>query len=672
MQMSDAAVSQSSHENDSEQSEVSLKDLIRGIWAMRGYLVGGMLFSALVAGSLLLAFRVATYENVTEYVIEFRFEGRENNQYPNGTPFSLSDIIAPAVLSDVYEAEKISRFGLNYRDFQSAITIAPFVPERQKLIDKFQAIDARRATTAELDEAQEQLQRDLTAASQRYAVIRFTTTGYSIPASAIAKILTDIAKSWERNAIEVRGVVKLNLNAVQPSLFNEANFSGLERLTSLRFINIKLKDLKIFVESMLNTPGGMIVVDEKSGYNISGLLSAINRVSFQLLEVPASWATTSDIRTQETLGAPVALYSDQLFDPSQAAGLDYLIAIDLVRDRIGLVRSNVSSLGSAEFGEVTSDPETGLSIRDVDRLLSDLDEYSIKQLSAPVLSLGIAKNPEVVRLYYNSRLQELRREKSTLESKAGVLEQANQNYQGLTTSSPPSAIGSNAPNFPGGSSTVIPQFGDAFLDRIIELSQKGGDTQFRQDLLKQTVDLQRQAADIDAEVSRISEYINVFGSASREQTQANAEVIAFFVKRLDKDIPSAFEKLKSYANVTRRIAYRLRYAQDLSAISDQGRSDGGGVKPDFFLRDLRSSPAGQVAQIADELKEYAEVANRLYSEIGQKALGSYQTLFRAASSPQAVPTPLINRFQLMVLALSVVAGLLVGLIFQIFRNFIAK
>lgn len=669
--MSDATVSQSSHEADSDTSEISLKDLIRGIWAVRGYLVGGMLLSALIAGALLLAFRVATYENVTEYVIEFRFEGRENNQYPNGTPFSLSDIIAPAVLSDVYEAEKISQFGLSYRDFQSAITIAPFAPERQKLIDKFQAIDARRATTAELNEAQEQLQRDLTAASQRYAVIRFTTTGYSIPASGIAKVLTDIAKSWERNAIDVRGVVKLNLDAVQPSLFDEANFSGLERLTSLRFINNKLNDLKFFVQNILNTPGGAIVVDEKSGYNVSGLLSVINRASLQLLEVPASWATTSDISSQETLGAPVALYSDQLFDPSQAAGLDYLIAIDLIRDRMELIRSNVSSLGAAEFGEVTSDPETGLSIRDIDRLLSDLDEYSIKQLSAPVLSLGIAKNPEVVRLYYNSRLQELRREKDTLKNKASVLEQANQNYQGLTTSSPPPTTGS--PNFPGGSSTVIPQFGDAFLDRIIELSQKGGDTQFRQDLLKQTVDLQRQAADIDAEVARISEYINVFGGASREQTQRNSEVFAFFVKRLDQDIPAAFEKLKNYANVTRRIAYRLRYAQDLSAISDGGRTHGEErVKPDFFLRDVRNSPAGQIAQIASELEGYAQIANRLYDAIGQKALGSYQTLFRAASSPQAVPTPLISRFQLMVLALSIVAGLLVGLIFQMFRSLIAK
>lgn len=665
--MNDASASHTSRTVE-EETEISVKDLVRSIWSIRGWLIGGVVLAILIAGAALLAERVATYENVAEYVIEFRFEGRENNQYPNGTPFSLSDIVAPAVLSDVYDAENIAQYGLSYREFQSAVTVAPYVPERQKLIDQFQAIDARRATTAELAEAQEKLQRDLAAASQRYAVIRFTTTGYSIPNAAISKILTSIAKAWERNAIDVRGVVKLNLNAVQPSLFDEANFAGLERLNALRFINQKLADLQNFVQSILTLPGGSLVADEQSGYTASGLLSAISRTSLQLLEVPASWATTSDVASQETLGVPVSLYSDRLFDPAQAEGLDYLIAIDLVRERMSLVRSNVDRLAADEFGELTSDPETGLNIRDVGRLLTDLDEYSIKQLSAPVLSLGIAKNPEVVRLYYNARLQELRREKAVLESKAKVLEEAGQNYQGLSGGANPQP---GTASFPGGSSTVIPQFGDAFLDRIIELSQKSGDTQFRQDLMKETVSLQRDAADIDAEIGRINEYINVFGNSSERQGDPGA--VAFFIKRLDQDIPAAFEKLKSYADVTRRIAYRLRYAQDISAISVAGHADGeSNVKPDFFLRDIKTSRAGQLEQIAAELKGYAEIANRLYDQIGRNALGSYQTLFRSANAPEQVRTPLVTRYQLMVLALAAVGGLLLALFIALVRKLVTR
>ncbi len=157
--------------------------------------------------------------------------------------------------------------------------------------------------------------------------------------------------------------------------------------------------------------------------------------------------------------------------------------MDLLRQRGRLIRDNVEQIEARPFGNAARDPATNLSARDVGRLLTDLEDYTLKQLTAPVLSLGIAKNPEVVNLYYRSRLEELQREKQTLASKAQVLEVANKNYQGLVGggSTAPAQPGTNG-QFPP-SSTVIPQFGDAFLDRIIQLSQKGGDTEFRQKLL---------------------------------------------------------------------------------------------------------------------------------------------------------------------------------------------
>lgn len=661
-----------------DDDEFSLGDLIRSVWSARGWIVAGVVLAVLLAAFSLYGNRIRTFSNVTEYIIEFRFDGRNNDTYPNGTPFSLSDIIAPAVLAEVYENEGLDEYGLSFRQFQSAITIAPFAVGRSAYLAELE-VDPRRTTAAEIREARDEFQRAFDTASRRYALMSFATGSLDIPQSKIAKVMIEVARQWEKNAIEVRGALKLDMRAVQPSFFDPSVTEGLEQLTGLRLVRDKLVELRGFVDRIGDLPGGDLVVDAETGYSVEGLLSLINRTSLRLLEVPAGWSRDAADDRSGALGMPINLYSARLFDSAEIQNLDYLIAIDLVRDRMRLVRDNVTRVLALPNGEVALDPETNLSARDVGRLLLDLDEFALKQLNAPVLSLGIAKNPEVVRLYYNSRLQELRREKDTLANKARVLEQANQTYQGITggVGAVGAAAGAEAlPGFPPGSSTVIPQFGDAFIDRLIELTQRGGDTQFRQDLLRQTVDLQQQATDIDAEIARIQEYINVFSAnAGVERTAEERRLAEYFVQRLNEDLPGTIEKLRDYSQIIERIAYRLRFATDIVSVSVatpvaptavEGEEAPVALAPnvtaDFYLRDVSVAGRATTADILVELRNYAVVANRLYAQIGREALGSYQRLFRSASDPSAVRVPMVNQREILVLMVAGIGGFLIALV----------
>ncbi|MGE0284061.1 MAG: hypothetical protein AB7P20_26080, partial [Rhizobiaceae bacterium] len=366
------------------------------------------------------------------------------------------------------------------------------------------------------------------------------------------------------------------------------------------------------------------------------------------------------------LGTPLNLYSDRLFDENELANLDYLIALDLLRQRGRLIRDNVEQIQSRPFGNAARDPETNLSARDVGRLLTDLEDYTLKQLTAPVLSLGIAKNPDVVNLYYRSRLEELQREKQTLASKAQVLETANKNYQGLVAGAPVGAPaqpgGGGGGQFPPTSATVIPQFGDAFLDRIIELSQKGGDTEFRQKLLEETVSLQKSAADTDEEIAWIKEYIDRFGGMpgqdAPERPPVDEAQRSYFIGLLDKQLPEVLTKYKDYVDITQRIAERLRVAEDIHSITMPEGEQPAGV--DFYLRNGVTSSL-TIEDMLKRLRDYADVANRLYGQLSAETLGRYQHLYSAASDAFRVRQPLVSRFELLVIAFSAILVAMIAL-----------
>lgn len=648
-------------EIDQDENEITLASLFKAIWGIRVWIVGGIILAMLLAVVAVLALRVADYQTRSQYVIQFRFEGRAEDRYPNGVPFSLGDIVAPAVLTQVFENQKLAEQGLSLRDFQSAVSISPYVPTRPFIIASYsQALNARGANVAELREAQDALTRDLDIASQRYAVITFSQEGFALPAEKVSAILTDIAKTWESTAIETRGVLKQDIRTIDPKIFDPANVQGLERLSTLDFVSKNLVALRNYLNQLARLPGGNLAQDKTTGQNIESLARMVDRSATQLTQLPTDWADSTSEAKLQALGLPINLYSETLFDPKQVDNMEYLVAIDLLRDRAKLIRDNIQQIVTAPSGNVAVDPETGLAARDVDRLLFDTTEGDLKQLTAPILSLGIAKNPDFVRIYYNSRLQELRRSKGTLENKARVLQNASQSYQGMGRNNIPPAQGGGA-EFPGGNSTVIPQFGDAFLDRIIALSQQGGDAKFRQELLKQMVNLQQESADLDDEIGRIVEYINVFSKSDASPAPEEAAQYQTFVKKIDTDIPEIMAKLKNYAAVTERIALRLRLAQDIHSVA-VGDVPGGGtnVGVDFYLRDVGSANTVTMPVLLSQLKSYTESANRIYADLSSTTLGNYMNLFRAAAEPQQVAGAWITRFEILFLLLAAAAGALLG------------
>ena len=91
--------------------EVDLQDLLRAVldtrvWAITALVVVALIYWAVIVVVNLVKPEVYRYESR----IEFVFSGVHEQQYPNGSPYSLSDLIAPVVLNTVYEKNKLEYY----------------------------------------------------------------------------------------------------------------------------------------------------------------------------------------------------------------------------------------------------------------------------------------------------------------------------------------------------------------------------------------------------------------------------------------------------------------------------------------------------------------------------------------------------------------------------------
>jgi len=60
------------------------------------------------------------------FPVTFAFPGIDHSNYPNGSVFQRADLIAPSVIKEVFERNKLNQYGLSLDDFYPMIRISPY------------------------------------------------------------------------------------------------------------------------------------------------------------------------------------------------------------------------------------------------------------------------------------------------------------------------------------------------------------------------------------------------------------------------------------------------------------------------------------------------------------------------------------------------------------------
>lgn len=200
--------------DDSSDEAVSLAPLFRLLSAYRWVLALAVVSAVVVCGLLLVGL-AAILPSERTGSIQFRvlFDGAADNRYPNGTTFSPAEIIATPVLSEVYRANDLKRFGL-YEDFKDSMAVLRSSVALDMLAANYSArlADAKLTPVdrARLEEEFRKKREAITDPVYTLTIRRHERLNV-MPPTLMEKVLNDTLVGWAKQADELTGVTRFDL-----------------------------------------------------------------------------------------------------------------------------------------------------------------------------------------------------------------------------------------------------------------------------------------------------------------------------------------------------------------------------------------------------------------------------------------------------------------------------
>lgn len=274
------------------------------------------------------------------------------------------------------------------------------------------------------------------------------------------------------------------------------------------------------------------------------------------------WAERAIVE-QGVLKANVAVYSERIFNQERFENLDYLLGMDLVLNSIKLIRENIASLKEQPNANTLIDDVSGFTLIDLDKSIQDIADYDIRQIIDPIKELGISRNPQVVKLYFERKLIDLKEEQKQWRARAQATNAVLNGEIKLDASSSASAVTSQ--------NNLVPQLGDAFLDRLLEVSRQGSNIEFRQELTKEILKYENKSIDLDREITEI---IRILASIDTDTDTDTDTVRNTYIKAVQDQLPKVLDTLREYTRVMNRI-YEKQGQQNAGFISQLITAQGG-------------------------------------------------------------------------------------------------
>src|SRR5208283_1913071 len=183
---------------------------------------------------------------------------------------------------------------------------------------------------------------------------------------------------------------------------------------------------------------------------------------------------------------------------------DYLFVLDRLRIAIIRVQRNLDELASIPGARLVRVGEKQLSLGDLQAALEDDLQFKVGVIQGFIYNYWLYRNRALVESYIDNQLFHLDLDTRIERDRIKTVDEA----LALYTSSRPggkglfeeeASAGATGATAGLGGGTLIPQLGESFIDRVMELSSKNSDGVFRQKLYGQAIEMGRNTADIEKE-----------------------------------------------------------------------------------------------------------------------------------------------------------------------------
>lgn len=608
---------------------MSTREILLRLWRLKFFFLIPLVLCLLLGAFWVSASIAQNDESTYSYKIKFNFSGVSDGKYPNGEAFHFADILAPNIVNTVYNNHIAGQFKVSGQQFKSAFTVSSFAPGQDFIIKKFQALLAnKRITVTDATKAQIDLADQLRQTRRLSAVISFQNTGLDLPKGVVSTVLEKVVEEWNRFTTEQRGVLEINVKGIEPNFLNADNLVGASEINRLHSLIAMFQKVQSYLEGISRFEVAQSLRDPETGATFTSLSSELSAIEGKIIDLSRSWVIYSDKQRPLLPG----LLSSSAFGNEAINGLDAQIAYDLLLERVTDIRTNIAKLNALDATAI-KDPSTNISISDLQNILNEMETFQIRPLRDAVLQSGKSDKPDSVRAYYQQRIRELELQRRRLIALAGVVDRVDQRYEN-NASGNISATTDSSTSQATRSTTVIPQFDDGFLDRLIQMSSKEDETKFRQELARKSIELLESVANIDSQIAGLKSDLAIF-EAGLQNTPTNSGSANTI--QADQQLRTLLSQLKNHLDVTVRIGQRLAAAEQMKSVFvtnlklDENDSR---LSRRAFLRndDLNKM---QLSDVITPLKKVVEAANRIAKEISVELYGS-KSLAESFSNPSPV------------------------------------
>jgi hypothetical protein len=251
-----------------------------------------------------------------------------------------------------------------------------------------------------------------------------------------------------------------------------------------------------------------------------------------LIDILSTWARRAAIE-KKVLDYQVAIISPAAIDSITVNDGDYLVPLLLLRQRVNEAMADAKSVEDVPGAKLVRIPNRRLSITDIRAHLDEILRFRLEPLISKAHRLGGTGTTAVdiikAQLAYDQRaLTERQMQETALRNALLTYESAN------TTSRDARAASTNRAGSPDNAGsraatgeTVMPQLSDTFIDRIVDLTTRTGDREYRQKLTdeikKASLDIVPVQAAVKYDEELIASFQNVPASATGNAAALQAE-----------------------------------------------------------------------------------------------------------------------------------------------------
>ncbi len=272
-----------------------------------------------------------------------------------------------------------------------------------------------------------------------------------------------------------------------------------------------------------------------------------------LSDVLTTYAKDADLK-KGALKYRVSIPTKNMVQQDLLEEEDYIVSLDMLRSIVQKVQVAGTALQAIPGADVVRVGPTRLALTDIQSNLEDLLRFRISPMIGFVRAIGVTKNAPLTIQYLRNQLFTINLDREAANSQVKVFADSLRSYvtqrPGVSAESAGSATRPSGSGGMGNTPALIPQLGDSFFDRLIELGTKGDDTLYRQTMVNKSTDVGMRLVDFERERTYYEDLISVFEGASKRSDPALKkqflEVFQARYPRALKDLLAAIDNVNLF------------------------------------------------------------------------------------------------------------------------------